>query len=83
MDCSGMRWIPERAEALLRLRCIELNGDWDRFFEWGYKGWIEKMKPGEKIIIRQEKPDDLPDIKSFNKSSIADNKNAEKRANAA
>ena len=83
MDCSGMRWIPERAEALLRLRCIELNGDWDRFFEWGYKGWIEKMKQGEKIIIRQEKPDDLPDIKSFNKSSIADNKNAEKQANAA
>lgn len=36
MDCSGMRWIPERAEALLRLRCIELNGDWDDFFEWGY-----------------------------------------------
>ena len=32
MDCSGMRWIPERAEYLLRLRCIELNGDWDEFF---------------------------------------------------
>lgn len=36
MDCSGMRWIPERAEALLHLRCIELNGDWDHFFEWTY-----------------------------------------------
>ena len=22
MDCGGMRWIPERAEALLHLRCI-------------------------------------------------------------
>lgn len=22
MDCSGMRWIPQRAEALLHLRCI-------------------------------------------------------------
>ncbi len=28
MDCSGIRWIPERAEALLRLKCIELNGDY-------------------------------------------------------
>jgi hypothetical protein len=62
MDCSGMRWIPERAEALLRLRCIELNGDWDHFFEWGYKKWIERMGQGEKVIIRQEKPDDLPTI---------------------
>jgi hypothetical protein len=31
MDCSGMRWIPGRAEALLHLRCIELNREWDQF----------------------------------------------------
>jgi len=30
-DQGGMRWIKERAEALLQLRCIEINGDWDRF----------------------------------------------------
>ena len=29
-DHGGMRWIRERAEALLQLRCIEINGDWDR-----------------------------------------------------
>ena len=34
MDCSGMRWITGRAEALLHLRCIELNGEWDRFYRW-------------------------------------------------
>lgn len=62
MDCSGMRWIPERAEALLRLRCIELNGDWDSFFAWGYKRWMEKMAQGEQVIIRQEKPDALPGL---------------------
>jgi hypothetical protein len=28
-DSGGMRWIKERAEALLQLRCIEVNGDWD------------------------------------------------------
>jgi len=28
-DSSGMRWIRKRAEALLQLRCIEINGDWD------------------------------------------------------
>ena len=26
-DSSGMRWIRKRAEALLQLRCIEINGD--------------------------------------------------------
>ena len=62
MDCGGMRWIPERAEALLHLRCIELNGDWEHFFEWGYQHWMEKMKLGEKLIIRQEKPDELCEI---------------------
>ena len=31
LDNSGMRWIEERAEAVLLLRCIEVNGDWEAF----------------------------------------------------
>ena len=30
-DHGGMRWIKERAQALLQLRCIQINGDWERF----------------------------------------------------
>ncbi len=30
-DSGGMRWIRERAEALLQLRCIEVNNDWEAF----------------------------------------------------
>ncbi len=30
-DNGSMRWIKERAEPLLQLRCIEINGDWDAF----------------------------------------------------
>ena len=30
-DCGGMRWVKERAEALLQLRCIEVNNDWEAF----------------------------------------------------
>jgi hypothetical protein len=33
-DHGGMRWIRECAEALLKLRCIEANGDWERFLDW-------------------------------------------------
>lgn len=30
-DHGGMRWIKERAQAVLQLRCIEANGDWEAF----------------------------------------------------
>ena len=59
MDCSGMRWIPGRAEALLHLRCIELNGDWDHFFDWSYNRWIEKLQQAENVTIRTDEPIDL------------------------
>ena len=61
MDCSGMRWIPGRAEALLHLRCIELNGDWDSFFDWAYRQWVERLRQEEKVLVRTEEPIDLSD----------------------
>jgi hypothetical protein len=33
-DCGGMRWIKERAEALLQLRCIDVNNDWNVFISY-------------------------------------------------
>ena len=33
-DNGSMRWIRERAEALLQLRCIEVNDDWEKFIEF-------------------------------------------------
>jgi hypothetical protein len=30
-DHGGMRWIRERVEAIVQLRCIEINGQWDDF----------------------------------------------------
>lgn len=30
-DHGGMRWIPERIEAVVQLRCIEIDGCWDEF----------------------------------------------------
>lgn len=60
-DCSGMRWITGRAEALLQLRCIELNGDWDQFFEWGHRRWRDKLMEEKKVIIRTNEPMELPD----------------------
>lgn len=30
-DHGGMRWIKERAQAVVQLRCIQINGDWEDF----------------------------------------------------
>ncbi len=65
LDCSGMRWIPERAEALLHLRCIELNGDWERFFAWGYQRWLDQMRAGQRVVIRTDQADALPTAESI------------------
>ncbi len=59
MDCSGMRWIPQKAEALLHLRCIEINGEWDSFFDWAYNRWGDELSKGNDIQIRTEKGIDL------------------------
>jgi hypothetical protein len=61
MDCAGMRWIPGRAEALLQLRCIELNGDWDKFFDWGFKRRRDKLLDEKKVMIRSNEPLEFAD----------------------
>ena len=60
MDCAGMRWIPERAEALLHLRCIELNGDWEDFIAWAYQRYQEQLHDRQAVQIRTDQPMELP-----------------------
>ena len=55
LDCSGMRWIEEKAEAILHLRCIEVNGLWDHFFDWCQNGWRQKLSNKEIVQIRSDK----------------------------
>ena len=33
-DHGGMRWIRERAQAVIQLRCIDVNEQWDAFISW-------------------------------------------------
>ena len=56
MDCGGMRWIRGKAEAILQLRCIEVNGLWDHFFDWCLDRWAEKLRCHETVQIRTDKP---------------------------
>ncbi len=54
MDCGGMRWVVGKGEAMLRLRCIEVNDLWDHFFEWSQQRWREHLQCQEPILIRTE-----------------------------
>jgi hypothetical protein len=60
MDCAGMRWIPGRAEALLHLRCIELNGDWEKFIAWAYQRYQKQLHDRQAVQIRTDQPMELP-----------------------
>ena len=60
-DHGGMRWIKERAEALLQLRCIEINGDWDRFADFVHDRTQQlRINTGARVRIQQHSPTALP-----------------------
>jgi hypothetical protein len=58
-DCAGMRWIRTKAEALLHLRCIELNDDWQEFVNW-FEGQNQtRLKEGERRKVLTNQPMNL------------------------
>lgn len=60
-DEGGMRWIKERAEALLQLRCIEINGDWDAFIAFVQAKISRKQRASRRQIrVLQDAPEPLP-----------------------
>lgn len=58
-DNGGMRWIPERAEALLKLRCVAFNGDWDDFIEYVDGQVRAANRKGENVRILTNIPESL------------------------
>ena len=61
LDNSGMRWIEERAEAVLLLRCIEVNGDWEAFMKWSQERRNQELERGQAVQIRSKTPTQLPE----------------------
>jgi hypothetical protein len=46
MDITGARWGAQTAEAILRLRAIWANGDWDAYRTWHLQQEHERNHPG-------------------------------------
>jgi hypothetical protein len=61
LDNSGMRWVEERAEAVLLLRCIEVNGDWEAFTRWSQERRNQELASGQAVQIRSKRPTQLPE----------------------
>jgi hypothetical protein len=60
-DCAGMRWIQAKAEAVLHLRCIELNGDWDKFVNWYQRRTKTRLNTNRQYKILTDQPLTLPE----------------------
>jgi len=60
-DGGGMRWIKERAEALLQLRCIEVNGDWESFITFVHERTRDQAQQEHRnLAIKCTQPAPLP-----------------------
>lgn len=58
-DHGGSRWIKERAEALLHLRCIAVNGDWDAFVDYVHNR-VRAKAAAEARPIRLQSREPMP-----------------------
>lgn len=58
-DNGGMRWIRERAEPLLKLRCIAYNGDWDAFIDYVHQQLHAASRNGQVSQILRNVPQSL------------------------
>ncbi len=56
LDCAGMRWLQGKAEALLHLRCIELNGDWETFFAWAQQCTHDRLRERRPVKVLTDEP---------------------------
>jgi len=60
MDCGGMRWKVERARLLMHLRCIEINGEWEKFDAWLSQKNYHQLAQGNLVRRTSTKPPPMP-----------------------
>lgn len=62
-DHGGMRWIKERCEALVQLRCVDMNGEWEAFSAWVHEQTRRKQETtGTRIRIQTQTAAPLPTV---------------------
>ena len=64
-DYGGMRWIRERAQAVIQLRCIDVNGQWTDFITWTMSRLRARaLSDGCRVRLQTQSPAKLPSHRS-------------------
>ena len=62
-DHGGMRWIRQRAQAVIQLRCIDVNGNWAAFTTWALSRLRSTAQAlGRPARIQTNTPAKLPSL---------------------
>ncbi len=62
-DHGGMRWIRQRAQAVIQLRCIDVNGHWDEFVRWALARLrTTALANGRRARLQTNMPAKLPNV---------------------
>ena len=60
-DHGGMRWKRTRAQAVIQLRCIDVNGHWEAFAGWALTRLRERGRVGAaQVRLQTQSPAKLP-----------------------
>lgn len=63
-DHGGMRWIRERAQAVIQLRCIDVNGHWPSFVTRTLQRLRKRAREnGERVRLQSNSPAKLPSVR--------------------
>jgi len=63
MERSGMRWVMTGAKAMLGLRCIYINGDWDKFMAFNIQREQQIINPTTPKVVNAANDDAFRDLK--------------------
>ena len=63
MERSGMRWIMTGAKAMLGLRCIYINGNWDKFMEFNIQQEQQMINPTSAKMVNAANDDVFRQLK--------------------
>lgn len=62
-DHGGMRWMRERAQAVIQLRCIDVNGHWGDFVTWALECMRSSARAtGRPVRLQTNIPAKLPSL---------------------
>ena len=53
LERTGMRWVPEGAQAMLNLRSLWINGEWDDYQTYYIDTELARLYPDRNLLIKR------------------------------